>query len=73
MVAGLPLANGSYGLWIAALRGRQQLRRQLPAMIGVRWTDADARWYLLALYHFRSDPCDALLQSRAILIESIRL
>jgi hypothetical protein len=25
MVAGLPFANGSYGLWIAALRDRQQL------------------------------------------------
>lgn len=30
--------------------------RQLFAMIGGGWTDADARWYLLALYHFRSDP-----------------
>jgi len=52
---------------------RLLLRRQLPAIISGRWTDADARRYLLALYHFRSDPSNALLQSLAILIESIRL
>ena len=30
--------------------------RQLPAMIGGRWTDADARRYLVALCHFRFAP-----------------
>ena len=53
--------------------GASAYGRQLPAMIGGRWTDADARRYMLALCHFRSDPSDALLQSPAILIESIRL
>ena len=47
--------------------------RHLLAMIGGRCTDADVHRYLLALYHFSSDPSEALLQSLAILIVSIRL